>query len=442
MNRLWTAVVVASGWLAAATAASAQDRGFNGIFGGREETASDQKLDLLTTLVQAYDDNLLAENGLTSPGAPVLGGYYTMFTGSMEYAWTGRRVQIGATGSSAWRYFSEVGRVQGQSHSGGLGLSAELPSRVTLFVNQNAAYSPSYLYGLFPTSATHPSAGDSQAAAPDYAATDAESYSYQTIASLKRGFTRRGSVSLAADYSRSDFTGSSNPSRSVAGRSDLMSYGVRADFSKAIGRRESIRTGYRYKATEYGTSVAGRTGEHGFEVGFERTKILSASRRAEFGFSLGVSAGEVPVTTAGPEGGEFYGLTGAASMTYQFGRSWDWGVSYRRGVAYVAELTEPVFTDGVSASIGGLLTRGMDLRLAAGYSSGESVLYATSGFDTYTASARSRFAVTRRLGVYLEYLYYFYDFGGNSLVAPGLSPRLERHGVRGGLTLWVPAFRK
>jgi hypothetical protein len=56
--------------------------------------------------------------------------------------------------------------------------------------------------------------------------------------------------------------------------------------------------------------------------------------------------------------------------------------------------------------------------------------------------ARLRYRLTGNVAVYVQYLYYFYDFHGNTAVIPGLASSLERNGVRAGLTLWVPALRR
>ena len=65
------------------------------------------------------------------------------------------------------------------SETAGVGFSAQFPRRTNLLVNQTIAYSPSYLYGLFP-SVGQPGPGDAPIAAPDYSAYDSESLSYAT----------------------------------------------------------------------------------------------------------------------------------------------------------------------------------------------------------------------------------------------------------------------
>jgi hypothetical protein len=65
-------------------------------------------------------------------------------------------------------------------------------------------------------------------------------------------------------------------------------------------------------------------------------------------------------------------------------------------------------------------------------------------FDTFTVDVKARVAITRTIATYYEYLYYYYDFRGNTLLllGPGVPPGLKRNGVRAGLTLWMPAYRR
>jgi hypothetical protein len=64
-----------------------------------------------------------------------------------------------------------------------------------------------------------------------------------------------------------------------------------------------------------------------------------------------------------------------------------------------------------------------------------------SRFDTYTGDVRLRYALSRSSAVHVEYLYYFYDFTGYTQPMAG-APRLERSGVRMGMTLQVPTLKR
>lgn len=413
------------------------DRPFRGLFGRGSQGSGGQSLDVSATLVEAYDANLLAEVGTISPGAPTLSGHYTMLQAGGAYAWATQRVQLGMTGASAFRYYGQLHKFQSLSHSAGIGLSATLFRRTRLAINQGAAYSPSYLSGLFPN-VTESRLGDARETSPNYAVNDLASYSYTTTASVTHGLTRRGSFTTGAEYTFTDFLSENN------GRRDGSSYGARAEFSRSVGRHTSFGTAYRYRTGDFGLSNAGKNIEHSINFGVDHAWVLSATRGAEFSFGLGGSAADAPVeqSLTEPVLGQLYRLTADAAVGYQFSRTGQVRAAYRRGVEYIVELTEPIFIDAVNASLGGSMTRRLNLTLGAGYSSGESALRAASKFDTYTANVRSYFAVTRTLAVYLEYLYYYYDFGANALLAPNLPRRLERNSVRAGLTLSTPLLRR
>jgi hypothetical protein len=85
----------------------------------------------------------------------------------------------------------------------------------------------------------------------------------------------------------------------------------------------------------------------------------------------------------------------------------------------------------------------VDLSVVGAYSNGESALQSTAfKVKSYTGDVRVRFALTRTLSAFGEYLYYFYDYGGSRLNAPNLIPGVERNGVRAGLTVWFSARRR
>jgi hypothetical protein len=161
-------------------------------------------------------------------------------------------------------------------------------------------------------------------------------------------------------------------------------------------------------------------------------------------FSFGSSIVNAPVSSVAEAGsGRFYGLSGDLAAAWQFARGWQTRGTVRRGLEYVAQLSEPVFATGFSADLGGFITPRIDVLASARYSSGGSALNRDAlTFDTYGVDLRIRYALTRSLAVYGQYLYYFYDFTGNAQLPTGIRSGLERNGVRAGLTLWVLGLRR
>ena len=61
---------------------------------------------------EAYDDNVNADqNGsLPNPSTAQVGGFFTQFGGTANYAWQKRGLQFAATGASTFRYYNDLER--------------------------------------------------------------------------------------------------------------------------------------------------------------------------------------------------------------------------------------------------------------------------------------------------------------------------------------------
>jgi hypothetical protein len=430
------------GFGAAPAAAQNPSRSFGGLFGGRagSQEQPKQTLDLSMTLLQAYDDNILVEQGSVNPSAPAIGGWYTTFGSDGAYQWNGHRTRVGLTGGSVVRYYNDSDSVN-VSATAGVGFATDFARRTTLSANQSFAYSPSYLTGLFPQVAP-PAPGSAPPVGADFAVDDQSSVQYGSTVGLSTGLTQRGTLSGTVSYSFTDFIDASST------RTDQKSTRARVQFARAVNQNTSLRLAYRYSDGDLGSGIAGvpigaTTTENAFDFGVDYVRPLSATRRMTFSFGVGSSAADLPATDLVPDsGGIRYNAVADAAFGLQFQRSWEFRASYTRGLDYIPELAEPVYTNGFSTSLTGLLTRTMDLNIGAGISTGESaVITGTSAFDTYAATVRIRRSLTRTFAAYVEYVYYFYDFG-TIQVQPGVPPTMERNGVRFGLTIWLPVVRR
>jgi len=416
------------------------------LFGASDSRATRHELDLTFLLAEGHDTDTPSE--LRGVGGPdtLFGGYSTIFTSNADYRWERSRVHVAAAGASTLRYFNDLGELRSMSHTAAAGLTVRLASRTSASINQTAAYSPSYLYGLFPDeSATNP--GEAIPAAPDYAVNDFRSYSYSTSAALTHGLTRHSRVSALGNLQHTDFI------QKTSTQPDLATQAIRGEFARDLARNTAIRVGYAYRTGTFGSFAAGAsaadsasTSEHAVDLGLDCSRPLSATRQIVFGASIGSSAIKVPPflldATDAADTGRLYRASSDLSLRGEF-KTWRIGGRYQRGWEYVAQLRQPVFLDGFAGDLTALITRRLDLAASARYSSGGSALLRDAlTLDTYSADVRIRYALTRAFAAYGEYLYYFYDFNGLAQLAPGVPRRLERNGVRAGLTLWVPVFRR
>lgn len=413
-------------------------RGFKGLFGGGS-TDVRHSLTFAASLSELYDSDtardVLPVLGRTSP---VAGGYSSLLFAAGNYGWRSRRVQFGANAASAWRYYNELRDIRTVSHSGVLGVVANLPLRITLTANQTASLTPSYLYRLFPSAAV-PIGDDSPTAAPpDYSVLQYDVRSYHSLMTVARGFGWRTSVSLTGQYQSNSFDGG------LPGRGDA-TRGFRAGFSHRLSRYVTFVSQYRYRARDLRNSAQADTNEHGINAGVDYSLALSASRRAVLGFRAGVaSVTRLQTLMINDVLADKYRLLSAqVSLAYPFGRTWQARATYRRGFEYLAGFQDPVYTNGVIAYLDGSLSRRLDLMASSGFSTGESVLNRDSlYYDTYTATAQLRYALGRNLAASVQYLLYYYDFRGITDPNSPLPPGLTRNGLRAGLTMWFPIMRR
>jgi hypothetical protein len=430
--------LLVAGCLPAAAQTTGSARPFHGsLFGTHESANSTQKLDVLALVLEAYDDNLFATLGSTvDPRSRQVGGFYTMLQPGINYTLSHRRMQVGVTEASAVGYYPDFHEVKSISHTAGAGLSVQASQRTSIFVNQTAAYSPSYLYGLFPTQPDI-APGDPIPAAPNYATTNLESYTYGTNANLSFASSRRTGVSVGGNYHYTDFTHETSVQR------DQTTEGLDGQFSYQRTRNLALRIGYHYLTGNLGYGGSIDTNENRLEGGMSYSRPLSATRRMNFSVNVGSSA--VTSSGASPElqvPDRMYRASADASFDYPLTSSWHAHGSFRRGLEFVPGLAQPVYANGIAAGTDGLLSHRVEIGLAGGYSQGRSALTpAASQFDTYNGSVRVQYALSNATAIHVEYLYYFYDFLGDVLVISGAPSRMERNGVRVGLRLLVPALR-
>jgi hypothetical protein len=103
------------------------------------------------------------------------------------------------------------------------------------------------------------------------------------------------------------------------------------------------------------------------------------------------------------------------------GRSWSTGVFYRRNADFVEGITGIVQTDSVGTYLGGQLGRRMSVNAQAGATRGGIGLENQNPFTTYFAGAGTSIAVSREVGIGVNYSYYRSEFAsGDFLLTPGL----------------------
>jgi hypothetical protein len=395
-----------------------------------------ERLSFTFEAAAGYDSQLPVEKGAVVGGNLASSGFSTLFGGSGSFTHGGRRLEFAASASTAFKYYQELERLDALSHGAAFGMGVRLPKGGRFEINEALAYSPSYLYQLFPQGES-PALGDSIPLNPDYRIDDANSWSSVTRASLQFGPRIGTSFTSFAEYEvtkyQEDTAGLGRETQAVG-----------ADVSRSLSRRASFVAGYRYRTGEVGRS--GPAHEHEVPIGVEYSPALSATRRLHIGVSAGpawlkVTPSPLDLATYGEVPDYLYRIHASANVSYPFRRNWNAAFAYDRGVQYVMGLNEPLLSDGVRVSVNGLVSRRMDISAIVGDATATSPQSETNrDLDTYTGGIKVRYALSRSAAIYSEYLFYHYDQGGVIGLAPGLPRVFEQHGVRVGFTWFGEAL--
>jgi hypothetical protein len=415
--------------------------------------ANGQDLSLSLDITEAYDQDVMTRLG----GVPLPvfqgSGPYTMLTPQLDFQTHGGRVQLGITAGSSLRYYQDLSLYAAASHTAGVGMTAALTPKTSLSIGQSLGYSPALFNGLF-ASVAAPTPGNAAPPSSNYLL-GAQSFSSATTVGLTHKFTPRAALLLTGSYHYDHFTAD------IPGYSDVQSQEGGGRFTYSMSRGVHLRLGYTYKQGRYIGSP--QTIEHNADIGVDYVRVLSRTRKTTIAFSLGPTYAN-GVLQAGalqnqgsliniPDAGSLilgsaddvrkqFRVVGDASLVHQLNRTWDLKGTYHRGLGYIQGFSAPVFTAAYAASAGGSLSRRTDLSLSAAYSTGESALVGVADqFTTYTGDARLRFAVNKVWATYVEYLFYYYEFGPGISLPPGVPPGLTRNGVRVGLTMLMPVMR-
>jgi hypothetical protein len=428
------AVALACSIIVAAPAAAQTTR--NGLFAATRAGADvKDRLTFQMSLSESLDSEVPVEFRSLQPGNLAVGRYSNVFSGTADYLHSQRHVDLRGSASSYLRYNYALRETVVGPQSGQLGATFHLPGTGSLSVGEDASYSPSYLYELFPGDV----AQEPEAPAPvnpDYRIDTAKSYSYRSRAALSYGDGIGTRVSATAEYRLADYRGH-------AIRPDLNDYEAGATISHAPSRSKSFSAGYYRRSGRYGSNPW--TNGQELRLGLRLSPALSVSRRVTFDVTVTPTLVDRPTSAIAaddalpaPAEQRRYLVQGSAGVNYPFKLTWTMSAGYRRGVDYLAVLTEPVVSDAGTVGLAGIIGRRAMITVDARYGTSAALL-AQQGqrLRTATGDARFRFALSRSIALFTEYLYYYYDRGAQRVLAADLPDAYDQHSVRIGVMLFA-----
>lgn len=319
----------------------------------------------------------------------------------------------------------------------GTGIGFALGRRTHVQASGSFGYVPTYSLVMTPNdflysvnvAANLETLGQVSREALDYSVVRNPAYSSGANVSLSRQLGSRSSLSVSYNLQRTDFSTAADPS--------MRSWSAGAHYGYKLGRYMGLRLGYGRRRAQY-MRIGGpaNAGINDIDAGVDYARPLALSRRTSISFSTGSSLTSNDATRS-------IALTGSAHLDHSIGRTGHLTLAYDRGAHLMQGFTRPVFADSISAGASVRLAPRFSLQASVSGANGNvGASSAQNSYRNYTGSARFTTNVTRRAGVYAEYLYYRHHLGAMVDVVGTPSGAHGRQTGRVGFTLLVPVIRE
>lgn len=424
--RLWIVVIV----LVAAVPGSARAQGqgpggpFGGLFGrtpprtGFEITA----LDFRTAIGGQFDDDLpvpsVGTDGRPSSGAT------SGVTAGLAFERRVERLRFNIRAGSTYQQFFQVPRFGATTYDASSLLVAKVGTRLVVDASVNAMRSPFFqIAPIVPTSSPLPEVpvpGDR------FSVRTLANDNFEGTAGITSQYSKRSTLSFGATARETRFLHQPQNNFRVLGGRGLWRH--------RLSRNFSARLGYGYEEARTRSLGSATFVHETIDLGIDFEREMKLARRTQF------TAFTQTSMLRENRGERRYRLNGGASIARGFKRTWSSSLIFNRTTEFLAGFTTPLFSDSLSAAVGGQLARRVEW--TGGVGGGRSqVGFGADRFFTYSGTTRLSAGLTRHLGLYAQYTYYHYELPPGSSVIE-LLPEMSRQSVSVGLSAWVPIINR
>ncbi|MDP2053826.1 MAG: hypothetical protein Q8L75_09330 [Acidobacteriota bacterium] len=399
---------------------------FGGLFGRTPERTNKEftAIQFRSSVGSQYDD-VLVDDGIPAALAPQDGASGGINAG-LNFDRRSDRLRLNAYGTGTYQQYFRAPAFGATSYDLGGLVVTKVATRLSL--EGSGTYRRSPFYHLLPAASGALPLPDvlvpSNASANGARRLDNDTV--EGIAGFSSPYTRRSTLSASVSRRATRFF--NQP------LNNFELWGAKGTWTRKMTRDVAARIGYGRE--EIQQSVAGGRFIHDvFDVGIDLAREISLARRTAFSFTTQTSM----VRETGGE--RRYRLNGGINLTRAFQRTWAASVAATRNTEFLPGFLQPMFSDGVSGTVSGMLGDRVEWSAAVGASRGQIGYEAVDDFVTYTGNSRLSAGLTRHLGIFAQYHYYRYNLppGSSSVV---LLPQMSRQGVSVGLSAFVPIFTR
>ena len=459
MSKNWTTAVCAAVLALAlppATAAQTNEpapaevrRPYRGIFGGASNPNAPQSLTFSASVFGAYDDNVLAglaEGQVRNSWLQRSGTYWGTSAG-LDYTLSkpGERFSFGLS-SSAQAQYRDSGEGQvNPYYSGSAYMNARITRSTTLGLRQSLSYAPNYAVLLSPIDSDDFGHEIALPADPDLELFPLQTLRTASSVTLSQQFGRNTTLSGSYNFRTIETEEQEDPDQAQQSRlRDYSAHTATLNFlhTRRMTSHAQLVLGYGVRMSDSGGGNGQPPMMHNVNAGVNYSRALSFSRRTSLSFGTG-SAVVMSDNLQDPlrPSRTRVRLLANANLVHEMGRTWTAELAYVRGLQSRDGFGELYFSDAVSTTVQGLVSRRLSVSSSAAWSVSTLDRPGRGGHNSLSASAQATYALTPYLGLYTRYVYYQYDYGDDIPLDTRFARALDRQGVRVGLTTSIPLIR-
>jgi len=389
---------------------------------------STQQVTLSATTLGSYDDNLAAEQTLSSAEIPAQAGYTGYADGTLQFAQSKGSRLFDASARGYVNSFRNVGLTPK------FGADAQVHfatgTRHQFQVWQGVRNEPFYNIGgfsVFRHVADLPALPDEN---PLNSSTTRRSWAAASRVDFVSNWSPRNTVGVSLGYDTRNYHELDGDTRGGVGS---------LFYSRNLGRRSRLRFSYGYadsKLLEPAGWIPLQT--HTADGGLELERHFSSTRRIVVSFG----GGGIRVRTLERFSRELINVwvpAGYGTIRLDWARTWGVTADYRRSVGALQGISGNAFTtDAALARVGGFVARPLELGLSIGYANGQESAAAFGSYGTYTANAQLRAHLSSRWSALVGYDRYQYSLRGIDPILRHVPDDVNRNAVRVGLAMNLP----
>lgn len=352
--RAWSVLAVTLTWAPSAAAQSLAGP-FGELFGRTPERTGQEftAIEFRSAVATEYDGAILDDSVPT--GTTPTGGTAAGVKAGLGLERRGDRLRVSARGAATHEEFFRDDAFGARSYDAAGLVRAKVATRLSLEAGANWVRAPFFQFrpwstGAFPASAV-PVPG------VPFAAGQLANETFEGTAGFTSQYTKRSALSASILRRGTRFLDEEG--------NDFEVWGVLGLWTRKLTRDFGARVAYGREEIEQHTLVGdGRFIHEVLDVGVDYLREMSVARRTSLSFNTQTSM----IRETG--GNRRYRLNGGLTILRGFRRTWIASITANRTTEFLPGFLKPIFSDGVSGGIGGLLARRVEMSASLGASKG------------------------------------------------------------------------